>query len=99
MIRVIIGNSERELSSVDESWINQQINRRRSDGENVCVRVNINKDRLNMALSTPSCPCGSGGRPPNRDEEKLFSVWRKMGLDKDNFSGGNLIAFLRQLNL
>jgi len=35
MIRIKIGGSERQLSSIndlDESWINQQVNRRKQDG-------------------------------------------------------------------
>ena len=98
MIRVRIGDAERELSIVSESWVNQQINRRRADGQNVCVRVIIRQDQLNMTLSTPSCQKGSGGRPPNRHEEQIFTLWEKRGLNKDQFTGGNLIAFLKQLN-
>jgi len=97
MIRVRIGDAERELSSVSESWINQQINRRCADGQSVCVRVIIHQDQLNMTLSTPSCPKGSGGRPPNRYEEQVFDLWGKRGLNQEQFTGGNLIAFLKQL--
>ena len=50
MIRVRIGDSERELSSISEGWVNQQINRRRADGQNVCVRVIIRHEQLNMTL-------------------------------------------------
>lgn len=98
MIRVQIGGSERELPNVTENWVNQQINRRRSDGHSVCVRVNIKNDLLNMTLSTPTCPTGSGGRPPNRHEKAVFDLWEKLGLNKEGFTGGNLIAFLKQVN-
>ena len=72
MIRVRIRDAERELSSVSESWINQQINRRGADGQSVC-------------------------RPPNRYEEQVFNLWKKRGLNQEQFTGGNLIAFLKQL--
>lgn len=39
MIKIKIGEAEGELGSIEESWINQQINRRRADGLSVCVRV------------------------------------------------------------
>ncbi|MEA3280069.1 MAG: hypothetical protein U9Q38_05670 [Thermodesulfobacteriota bacterium] len=97
MIRVRIGDAERELSSVSENWVNQQINRLRADGHLVCVRVIIRQDQLNMTLSTQGCPKGSGGRPPNRYEEQVFDLWGKRGLNKEQFTGGNLIAFLKQL--
>ncbi len=54
MIRVRIGETEKDLQNVDESWINQQINRRRADGISVCVRVIIKDRDLDMALSTPT---------------------------------------------
>ncbi|MFH1671806.1 MAG: hypothetical protein ABIF87_00025 [Pseudomonadota bacterium] len=97
MIRVRIGDAERELSSVSESWINQQINRRRADGQSVCVRVIIRQEELNMTLSTQSCPKGSGGRPPNRYEKQVFDLWEQRGLNRDKFTGGKLISFLKQL--
>ena len=97
MIRVRIGDAERELSSVSENWINQQLNRRGADGQSVCVIVIIHQDQLNMTLSTPNCSKGSGGRPPNRYEEQVFNLWEKRGLNQEQFTGGNLIAFLKQL--
>lgn len=97
MIRVRIEDVERELSSVSENWVNQQINRRRADGQSVCARVIIRQDQLNMTLSTPGYPKGSGGRPPNRYEEQVFDLWGKRGLNKEQFTCGNLIAFLKQL--
>lgn len=97
MIRVRIGDVENELNSINESWINQQINRRRADGQNVCVRVIINRGNLNMVLSTPSCPTEPSNRPPNKDEEDIFNLWERSGLNKQQFTGGNLIAFLQKL--
>ena len=85
------------FNTSSESWVNQQINRRRDDGQNVSVRVIIRQDRLNMTLSTPSCPKGSGGRPPNRDEEQIFKLWERRGLNKEQFTAENLIAFLKQI--
>jgi hypothetical protein len=98
MIKVIIGESERELSSVSERWINQQINRRRKDGITVCVKVIIKTGNLNMILSTPTCePNRVDSRPPIPSEDTLFDLWKKLGLKDSNFTGGNLIAFLKQL--
>jgi hypothetical protein len=97
MIRVIIGDVESALNNISESWINQQINRRRADGQNVCVRVIIHHDKLNMVLSTPSCRSESAGRPPNNHEQELFDCWEQCGLNKERFTGGNLIAFLKKL--
>lgn len=97
MIIVKIGDTERELDSISESWINQQINRRRADGISVCVRVSIHENQLNMTLSTPNCPSGSGGRPPTKKEKQVVDIWDQKGLNTEKFTGGNLIAFLKQI--
>lgn len=99
MVRIRIGDMERELGGADEHWINQQINRRRADGQSVCVRVNIQRNDLNMGLCTPSCgPIGGRGRPPNNREKRVFDLWDQRGLNNVDFAGGNLVAFLKQLS-
>jgi len=98
MIKIKIGEVERDLSNADESWINQQINRRRDDGLSVCVRVIIKENDLDMILSTPTCRSrGGGGRPPRPREKTVFDLWNQRGLNDPDFTGGQLIAFLKQL--
>ncbi len=100
MVTVQIGTSgERRLEEADESWINQQINRRRAEGQPVCVRVSIQTDGLHMSLSTPSCAGnGGGGRAPNAREQQVFDLWQQRGLNSNDFTGGNVVAFLKQLD-
>lgn len=99
MIKVRIGDSERELRDATPPWINEQINRRRADGISVCVQVLIDSSPLNLTLSTPDCSRGgSGGRPLNQQESKIVSLWEKLHLNKQDFTGGNLVAFLKQIS-
>jgi hypothetical protein len=98
MIRIRIEEAEMDLDRVDESWINQQINRRLADGLTVCVRVTIKEGDLDMVLSTPTCGAsGGGGRPPRPREKKVFDLWNQRGIDDAKFTGGNLVAFLKEL--
>lgn len=98
MVAVKIGTEERNLQTADESWINRQINLRRRDGQNPCVRVRIDEEALNMVLSTPTCPAGAeGGRTPNPKEKEVFELWDPLGLRHSTFTGGNLVAFIKQL--
>ena len=101
MIQIQIGSSERRINSIDEleeSWINQQVNCRKDDGQNVCVQVAIEQDSINIRLSTPACAINGGcGRPPNQQERAIFDLWGKHGLNQSNFSGGNVVAFFKQL--
>jgi hypothetical protein len=99
MINVVIGATERPVEQADQSWINEQINRRRNGGDSVCVRVRIEQNDLNMVLSTPNCGGGSGGgRAPTERERRIFDLWEQRGLNRPHFTGGEVIAFLRQLD-
>ena len=99
MITIKIGAAEATIEDVDDSWINQQINRRRADGAAVCVQVNINEGAARVALSTPTCAGnGAGGsRPPNPVEKRVLELWRERGLDKSDFTGGAVVAFLHEV--
>ena len=98
MISIRIAEEERKIEDAEESWINRQINRRRAGGESVCVLVMIHVDSLHLVLKTPGCPQdGGGGRAPNPHENKVIELWDKRGLNAPAFTGGNLVAFLRQL--
>jgi hypothetical protein len=100
MIRVKIGDSERDLRDATPAWINEQINRRRADGISVCVQVLIDSNPLNLALTTPGCSRigGGGGRPLNQQESNIVALWERLHLNTQEFTGGNLVAFLKQIS-
>lgn len=97
MITIRIGSNERNYSDTDPGWINQQINRLRHDGQLVCAQVVIDTAGVNMLLSTPACVRGGGSRSPNLRESAIFDLWTKRRLNSNDFNGGQLIAFLKQL--
>ncbi|HZK11845.1 MAG TPA: hypothetical protein VFD10_05790 [Atribacterota bacterium] len=101
LIKIRIGNNERQFDdvyNVDESWINQQINKHREDKEKVCVRVYIKNEFIDILLTTPACGGGGGsGRGPNPQEREILNLWNIRGLNEEKFSGGNLISFFKQL--
>jgi hypothetical protein len=96
-IKVRIGDEERDLAAASESWIAEQLHRRRQDGQNVCLQVSINVGSLNMRLATPGCTVKGGSRRPNEQEQGIFDLWAKRGLDQPDFPVGGVIAFLQQL--
>lgn len=98
-IRVKIAGIEKDISEIDPSWVNQQINGRRAAGEVVCVQVTIQKDSVNLMLITADCPHSGGGSKNSwSDHEKeIFDLWVKLHLNEGKFSGGNLLAFLNQI--
>lgn len=97
-IKVTIGTSERNIDDIGPNWITDQINRRRKDGVQICVRISINTPNLNLSLATPGCAkSAGGGRAPNPQEKEVFDMWDKFNLNTQDFSPGNLVAFLKQL--
>jgi len=101
LIKIRIGNNERQFDDVyniDESWINQQINKRKEDKEKICIRVYIKNEFIDILLTTPACGGGGGsGRGPNPQEIEILNLWKIRGLNEEKFSGGNLISFFKQL--
>ena len=98
-ITIRIGGETRTLADATESWVTQQINRRRQDGQSVCVEVLIRGSGVDLRLATLGCGAsgGGGGRPPNSNEQDIFTLWNDRGMNSSNFTGGNLVAFLKQL--
>ena len=96
-VQVEIGGETRSLGEADEQWINDAINRRRRDGISVCVRVLIQDSDVDLALSTPGCPVSRGSRPATVEEQPILDLWRKRRLDQAGFTGGDVVAFLKQL--
>lgn len=97
MVILGIGAEQRPADRVDEEWINQQIDRRRADGQTVCVTVTVDQDGLNMVLSTPGCHSRGSGRRPRAKEKEIFDLWGQAGLNDSQFSGANVVAFLKRL--
>jgi hypothetical protein len=98
MVTVRIGEETRAFSDVTENWVNEQIQRRRHAGQPVCVEVRIKTSGLDLRLTTPGCGGGGGGgRLPNANEHDVLDLWEKRGLTDGRFTGGNLVAFLKQL--
>src|SRR5262249_2908145 len=102
MITLRITGQRRDWNSVDdieESWVIQQINQRRRAGEAGCVEGRIETARLKLSPATPAGrQTGGGGRLPNADERRVFTLWNERGLNASGFADGQLIAFLKQLS-
>ncbi len=97
-ITVQIGDSQRSLDSVTADWIHDQIDRRQRDRASICIIVSIAEAGLNLRLSTPSCSgLAGGGRAPTQEEQKIFDLWNERKLNSNDFSAGEVVAFLKQL--
>lgn len=98
MITVKIGEEERTWTKYEADWVNQSVNGRKIAGESLCVRVTITIRGINLILSTPNCQkSGSGGVPLTSDDKWVIELWNRCGLSTLDFTGGNLVSFLKQV--
>lgn len=97
MITVQIGDETRVIANATQRWITEQIVRRQRNNDPVCVRVHIQKGQLDAWLITPDCPSSGGRQPPDPREREIYDLWKKHRLNQPDFTGGNLVAFLRQI--
>lgn len=97
LIEIQIDGSKKSIDEDYESWVNQQINNRRKDGQIICVRVFIKEEQINLILSSRKCPSIGGSRPLHAKEKVIVDLWNKCRLNTSDFHGGNLIAFLKQV--
>lgn len=96
-ITLTIDDRTDAIENWTESEITQAITRRRRDGLNPCVRVNIKAACAEIALATRSCGhTFAGGRPPNRCEQDIIDLWEKLHLGEQMFAPGNVVAFGKQ---
>ncbi len=96
--RIIIGTEEHNLCEIDESWIAQQIVRRKQDDAPVCVLVKIESNGQTMTLPSGDCPGGGGGKwTPSPQQQEIINLWNKHKLGESDIRPGNLVAFLKQV--
>jgi hypothetical protein len=97
MIEVQIGDIKKNVEDASPRWINEQLTRRRRNGEPVCVQVIIDKPQVHMRLTTPDCSRTMGSRTATPREQEMFDLWERHRLNDPDFSGGNLVAFLKRI--
>jgi len=97
-IRIRIGQDERELNQADEHWITSRIKQEVADQGSVCVRVFIREGDVDIILSSGGCPdmSGGGGRKATPKEQEFFDLWNRLGLKRNDVTGGQINAFLQQ---
>ncbi len=101
MINLKIGTNSRDFNSIneiDESWIAQQIVALKNNRLPMCIRVGIREGSVNLFLATQGCAdSGGGSRLPNREESRVFDLWREMKLDGRDFQSDKFIAFFKRV--
>lgn len=101
MIELKIGPNSRSFNNVneiDESWIVRQVTGSGNNRIPPCIRIAIEEGAINMLLATQGCASSGGGsRLPNREESRIFELWREMKLDGKNFQMERFITFFKRV--
>ena len=98
MIHIQIGQNsqKRRLEDATESWIHEQLYRRRRDGP-VCVKVYIEERGLNMILASSDCVGRASRQPLTEVETQIVGLWTSLGLHLSDFHPEQLVRFVKQL--
>lgn len=101
MIKIHIGENERQLANATPSWIKDQIYRRRKNNDRVCVRIEIDKPpSIKLALITSDCVSDSYSRRSlTTQEQYVFDLWAKHGLNEADFSVSDLLSFIGEITI
>jgi hypothetical protein len=97
-VTVQIGDNTLDLNDVTQSWLEDQISRRKRDHQAVCVVVTIKAAGADMKLA--SDPCGNrgpGGRPARDKEPEILKLWNDGHFSTGDFSAGHFYSFLQHL--
>ena len=89
MNTIRIGSETKSLTDATESWINKQ--------KRLCGGGDRPRRAEHSIGHTGVWRGGEGGHAPNTNEQEVFDLWSKRGLNSADFAGGNLVAFLKQL--
>lgn len=97
-VTVQIGDNTLDLNDVTQSWLEDQISRRKRDNQAVCVSVRVQEAGADLRLATQACgSTGGGGRPPNHREQDIISLWSERSLSAGDFSAGHFFSFIQHL--
>lgn len=102
MIRIKIGESERELDNADAQWVTEQVRGyKRANGSLPCVRVRVDESQATINLIAANCArsTGGGGGVPqwNQAESEVLEWWKRLHMDGFTWTQGNLQAFVEKL--
>lgn len=95
MITVWISGQERE--GVDQGWIAQTMEALRRQGADICVRVHVVADGIDVGLSAGSCPPSPGGRRARPAEQRILDSWEACGIRSAEPNPGRLIQCLKRV--
>jgi hypothetical protein len=100
MKTITIGNSRPlDVDRVEAALIRDRVRELRGRNIPVCVKILLDVPPVNIILTTVGCTDSEPDNPrPLRPEEKrLFDLWEKRGMKKEDFEVDQLEMFIREI--
>jgi len=91
----INGEARKWPDEADEQWVTQRINGLRRQDIPLCVQVTV--DAVNLTFQTRGCASGGAVSSLSRDQQRILDLWRRLHLDEEEVTAGNVLAFVKQV--
>jgi len=96
-VSITVGDETRSYASATKDWINKAFSLAKRQGFLPSVTIQINQPGLVLGLATPSAARGGGGGVLTPLQNRIVEAWMRHHMSSDSYTGGNLIAFLNDL--
>jgi len=95
-VSISIGDETRTFQDATKDWINKLFAHGHKQGARPAVVVRIDQPGLVLGLATPGAGRGGGG-VLSAAQSRIVDAWLRHHLGSNKYTGGNLIAFLNDL--
>lgn len=95
IVALSFGANRRVGDEITGGWVEGQIRNRDADGVHVCGLLEVARRDCETRLRIGKCPTGRGTGINTACQQEVIDLWRKLHLDGEAFTPGNLIAFVR----
>ena len=98
-VSISIGDETRTFQTATKDWINKLFAQAHKRGARPMVVVRIDQPGLVLGLATPGAGAGAGGGGGvlSAAQNSLVDAWLRHRMGSSKYTGGNLIAFLNDL--
>lgn len=96
-VRISIGDETRTFRAATKDWINKLFAHAHAQGILPAVIVQIDQPGLVLGLATPGAGRGGGGGLLSASQNNIVDAWLRHHMGSNKYTGGNLIAFLNDL--
>ena len=96
-VSITIGDETRSYASATKDWINKTFAFAKRQGLLPSVTIQLSQPGLVLGLATPGAGRRGDGGALTPAQNRIVEVWIRHHMTSNHYTGGNLIAFLSEL--